>query len=153
MNECVYHVMAAEKHLGVRQLGGGDQTCSREHSYSITLQGYSKNLCVFSHSVMSDSLQPPGLVARQAPLPMGFSRREYWSGFPSPGGLPDPGIGLGPPALQADSLPAELPRKPLFHHYLPVQSFVQVYSVGKVEITCPTARRKMGKQIEGIFRF
>ena len=90
MNECVYHVMAAEKHLGVRQLGGGDQTCSREHSYSITLQGYSKNLCVFSHSVMSDSLQPPGLVARQAPLSMGFSKQEYWSGlpFPSPGDLP-----------------------------------------------------------------
>jgi len=42
---------------------------------------------------------------------MGFSRREYWSGFPSPGSLPDPGVGLGPPALQADSLPAELPWK------------------------------------------
>ena len=27
---------------------------------------------------------------------MGFSRQEYWSGlsFPSPGDLPDPGIGL-----------------------------------------------------------
>ena len=33
-------------------------------------------------------------VAHQAPLPMGFSRREYWSGLPfsSPGGLPDPRI-------------------------------------------------------------
>ena len=31
-------------------------------------------------------------VARQAPLSMGFSRQEYWSGlpFPSPGGLPNP---------------------------------------------------------------
>ena len=28
------------------------------------------------------------------------------------GNLPDPGIQLGSPALQADSLPAELPRKP-----------------------------------------
>ena len=30
----------------------------------------------------------------EAPLSMGFSRQEYWSGlpFPSPGGLPDPGI-------------------------------------------------------------
>ena len=29
-----------------------------------------------------------------APLSMGFSRQEYWSGlpFPSPGDLPDPGI-------------------------------------------------------------
>ena len=33
-------------------------------------------------------------VASQAPLSMGFSRQEYWSGlpFPSPGDLPDPGI-------------------------------------------------------------
>ena len=31
-------------------------------------------------------------IAYQAPLSMGFSRQEYWSGlsFPSPGGLPDP---------------------------------------------------------------
>ena len=46
-------------------------------------------------------------VAHQAPLSMGFSRQEYWSGlpFPSLGGLPDPGIELASPALQADSLP------------------------------------------------
>ena len=46
-------------------------------------------------------------VALQAPLSMGFSRQEYWSGlpFPSPGDLPDPGIRLRCPALQVDSLP------------------------------------------------
>ena len=32
---------------------------------------------------------------------------------PSPGDLPDPGIKLGSAALQADSLPVELPGKPL----------------------------------------
>ena len=33
-------------------------------------------------------------VTRQAPLSMGFSRQEYWSGLPCPlpGDLPDPGI-------------------------------------------------------------
>ena len=33
-------------------------------------------------------------LAHQAPLSMGFSRQEYWSGLPClpPGGLPDPGI-------------------------------------------------------------
>ena len=33
-------------------------------------------------------------VAHQAPLSMGFSRQEYWSGLshPPPGDLPDPGI-------------------------------------------------------------
>ena len=46
----------------------------------------------------------PGTVARQAPLSVGFSRRECWSGlpFPSPGDLPQPGIepaSLTSPAL------------------------------------------------------
>ena len=52
----------------------------------------------------------PWTVACQAPLSMGFSRQEYWSGwpFPSPGDLPNPGIEPGSPALQADSLPSEL---------------------------------------------
>ena len=49
-------------------------------------------------------------VACQAPLSMGISKQEYWSGlpFPSPGDLPDPGIEPGSPALQADDLPTEL---------------------------------------------
>ena len=53
-------------------------------------------------------------VACQAPLSMGFSRQEYLSGLPflSPGDLPDPGIKLGSPALQADSLPTKLSGKP-----------------------------------------
>ena len=48
-------------------------------------------------------------VAYQAPPSMGFSRQEYWSGlpFPSPGDLPNSGIELGSPALQADALPSE----------------------------------------------
>ena len=56
----------------------------------------------------------PWTVAYQAPLSMGFSRQEYWSGlpFPSPGDLPDPGIEPGSPALQTDALPSEPPGKP-----------------------------------------
>ena len=51
----------------------------------------------------------PWTVARQAPLSMGFSRQEYWSGlpFPSPGDLPNPGIKPGSPAWQADALSSE----------------------------------------------
>ena len=47
-------------------------------------------------------------VALQAPLSMGFSRQEYWSGlpFPPPGDLPDSGIKPMSPVLQ-DSLPTE----------------------------------------------
>ena len=45
-------------------------------------------------------------VSCQAPLSMGFSRQEYWGGFPcpSPGYLPNPGMEPGSPALQVDSL-------------------------------------------------
>ena len=48
-------------------------------------------------------------VARQAPLSIGFSCQEYWSGlpFPSPGDLPHSGIepkSPPSPALKADFL-------------------------------------------------
>ena len=43
---------------------------------------------------------------------MEFSRPEYWSGFPSPGDLPNPGIKPRSPTLQLDSLPAEPQGKP-----------------------------------------
>ena len=43
---------------------------------------------------MFDSFVTPKTVAHQAPLSLGFSRQEHWSGlpFPPPGDLPDPGI-------------------------------------------------------------
>ena len=52
-------------------------------------------------------------VASQAPLSMGFSRQEYWSGlpFPSPRDLSHPGIEPWSLALQVDSLPTEPPEK------------------------------------------
>ena len=55
----------------------------------------------------------PWTVAHQTPLSMEFSRQEYWIGlpFPSPGDLPDPRIEPRSPALQADSLLTEPPRK------------------------------------------
>ena len=53
------------------------------------------------------------------PLSLGFFRQEYWSGlpFPPPGDLPNPGSEPASPvspALQADSLPAELLGKSIF---------------------------------------
>ena len=53
------------------------------------------------------TLVTPWTVARQAPLSVEFSKQEHQRGlpFPSPGDLPDPGIKLGSPALQVDSLP------------------------------------------------
>ena len=74
----------------------------------------------YSIKVKVKSLSPvqlfavPWTVVYQASLSMGFSRQEYWSGLPflSPGDLPDPGIEPRSPALQADALPSEPPRKP-----------------------------------------
>ena len=64
------------------------------------------NFCL--HSALQPFLFPPSIfysvhvwlfatpwtIARQAPLPMGFPRQEYWSGLPFPTlrDLPDPGI-------------------------------------------------------------
>ena len=57
------------------------------------------------------------VIALQAPLSMGYSRREHRSGlpFPPPGDLPDPGMGpasFTSPALQVGSLPLTPPGKP-----------------------------------------
>ena len=56
----------------------------------------------------------PWTVVYQAPLTMGFSRQEYWSGqpFPSPGDLPSPGLEPRSSTLWADGLPSEPPGKP-----------------------------------------
>ena len=53
------------------------------------------------------TLVAPWTVAHHAPLSMGFSRQEYWSGlpFPSPGNLLDAGMKPVSSVLQVDSLP------------------------------------------------
>ena len=60
----------------------------------------------------------PWAAACQAPLSMGFSRREYWNGFPFPfpRDLPDPGIKCLS-ALQADSLPLSRQGSPSIYVY------------------------------------
>ena len=68
-------------------------------------------LCVLSHVRL---FATPWSVAHPAPLSIGFSRKEYWSGlpFPTPGDLPNPGMEPRSPTLRADSSPAEPPGKP-----------------------------------------
>ena len=74
--------------------------------------------CALSHSVVSDSATP-WTVACQAPLPMVFSRQEYWNGlsFPTPGDLPDPGMEpacLASPELAGRFFTIAPPGKPKF---------------------------------------
>ena len=61
---------------------------------------------------MSDCFSTQWTIVHQAPLSMGFSRQEYWSGlpFPSPGDLPDPGI-ESTSAWRVDPLPLRLLRR------------------------------------------
>ena len=68
--------------------------CFNYHNLSLSLN---------DNSIMSDSATP-GTVAHQAPPSMGFSKQEYWSGwpFPSPGYLPNSEIEPGSPELQVD---------------------------------------------------
>ena len=56
-------------------------------------------------------------AAHQAPLSIGFSRQEYWSGLPCPppGDLPNPEIESQSPALQADASPLHSRDAPLYH--------------------------------------
>ena len=61
-------------------------------------------LCMLSHFSHIQLFAILWTVACQAPLSVGFSRQEYWSGlpFPSPGDIPEPGIepvSLTSPAL------------------------------------------------------
>ena len=51
-------------------------------------------VCMLSHSIMPNPFATPWTVTCQAPLSMGLSRWEYWSGlpFPTPGDLPHPVI-------------------------------------------------------------
>ena len=68
-------------------------------------------------------------AASQAPLSLGFSRQEYWSGLPlpSPGDLHNSGIEPGSPTLQADdALLSKPPGKPMINPQ--VKSYVTVKS-------------------------
>ena len=68
----------------------------------------------------SDQIQVSCIAGRFFTVRTNREAQEYWSGpIPSSGDFPDPGIELGSPALQADSLPVELPGKSIIqlgHH-------------------------------------
>ena len=65
---------------------------------------------VHACSVMSNS-GTAWTGASQAPLSMGFSRQEYWSGLPfsSPGDLPDPGLEPASSVLASEFFTTEPP--------------------------------------------
>ena len=56
--------------------------------------GKAKSLVQYVCAQLCPTLVIPWTAARQAPLPIGFSRQEYWGGLPflPPADLPNPGI-------------------------------------------------------------
>ena len=68
---------------------------------------------MLSHFSHFGFFSTPWTVICQAPLSMGFSRHEYWSGlsFPSPEDLPDPEIKPVSPAPAGRSLTTKAPGK------------------------------------------
>ena len=69
-------------------------------------------VCVCAQSLSQVQLfATPWTVAQQAPLSIGFSRQEYWSGLPClpPGDLSDPGIETTSPALAGGFFTTEPP--------------------------------------------
>ena len=72
---------------------------------------------MLSCSVVSNFLQPHGMLPTRLLYPWGFSRQEYWSGLPChpPSDLPNARIKARSPALQADSLLSEPPGKPVIY--------------------------------------
>ena len=75
-------------------------------------------------------------MAHQAPLSMGFSRQEYWSGLPflPPGDLPDPGIESRSPALAERFFTAEPPGEPnSLYIYVYIQSLFMFSSIVVME--------------------
>ena len=69
----------------------------------------------------------PWTVAHQAPLSMGFSRQEHWSGLPCPppGCLPDPGIEHTSSVLAGEFFTTEPPGEPVIKKLKSIRLTVQ----------------------------
>ena len=70
--------------------------------------------------LVSNSLETPWSVGCRAPLSMGFSRQEYFSGLPLPSPRDPPKPGIGPVCLELAGrfLTAEPPGKSVRSHAL-----------------------------------
>ena len=86
---------------------------SMSHATSVTRRKKLTRACLSCACCHVRLFAIPWTVALQAPLSMGFSRQDYWSGLPfaSPGDLPDPGIKPKPSAVAAGFFTTEPPGK------------------------------------------
>ena len=106
--------------LGIRNIHIAGENTKMMPFENIEINHHCALLCsVISHAQL---FMTPWTV--KLLCPWGFSRQEYWSGlpYPPPGGLPNSGIELGSPALQADSLPLSYHGSPNQHYLLTKKS-------------------------------
>ena len=96
-------------------------------------------LCLTFQSRLT--LYNPTDCSLHGPLPMEFSRQEYWSGLPCPppGNLPNPGIEPRSPTLQADSLQSE-----------PPVIYIRSDQIRSVAQSCPTLCDPMNRSTPGL---
>ena len=99
-------------------------------SQAASPQGGSLLTLLFIHFSHADSSATLWTIAHQAPLPMEFSRQEYWSGLPCPpaGDLPDSGIEPVNPALADGFFASEPQGKPLRLSFVQLLSRVQLFA-------------------------
>ena len=114
-----FHLVRLDKLFFFRNIYAGSESFTYADYFILTMVLWSWYyyllLLLFSRSIVSDSFATQCTVVRQAPLSMGFSRQEYWSGlpFPSPGDLPDPAVKPASPALAGGFFTTEPLAKPM----------------------------------------
>ena len=72
---------------------------------NVLISSYQVHACVLSHFSCVRLSVTPSTVACQAPLSMGFSRPEYWSGLPCPPPRDLPNPGIKPVSIMSPALP------------------------------------------------
>ena len=104
MVSIIYKGISHGPSLWLTSLASASNTAYPVLNLNVTYGGLFAKLCL-THVI-------PWTGALQAPPSMGICRQDNWSGlpFPSPEDLPDPGVELWSPALQADSLLTALHR-------------------------------------------
>ena len=122
----IWFLIHSSRRWSVQQPSVGGGRHAGPHS-SVSSRGYTVYAAVsYSHGT-------PRTVARQAPLSMGFSRQEYWSGLPCPppGNPPDPGIEPGVSCIAGRFFTAEPPGKPCM-----VYTFVKTHRMTLLKPLC-----------------
>ena len=100
-------------------------------------------------------------IAHQAPLSMGFSRQECWSGqpFPSPGDIPNPEIkptSLTTPTLARGFFTTSATWKPIYniiyiiYIYIYITVLAHIQSANSVTQSCPTLCDPMNRSTPGL---